>query len=352
MIRGPVRALILIVVAMSMIAIPAVAQRPDALARPMNAYRDLDYDAAATAFRAAIAADGTARLSDADRMRAWMYLGATEVFRGRREAAVDAFRSLLLADARYRPDELVFPPEVSTLFQEARLGVRAVTVVVPATTRIATAGDRFSVRIYATSLHDIRASIIDATGGPVRVLHEGAIGDSLGLLWNGRDGLGRLRDPGQYRLRVTSRSPAGRDEREVMIPLAITRIDEDTLALPAPLPESAFRLETAPATGGTKFLATGLGAALAVAALPSIAGSGSEGGTLRFGVAAALGAAGVIGRTRASRPRPLTENIEWNRRQRETWTRELERVRAENETRRAATKLNIEAGPATATVLP
>jgi hypothetical protein len=281
-----------------------------------------------------------------------MYLGATETFRGRRDAAVEAFRALLVIDARYRPDELVFPPEVSTLFQETRIGLRAASVVVPPVTEIQSAADRLPVMVYATSLHEIRATIIDAVGGPVRVLHEGAIGDSLELLWNGRDGLGRLREAGAYRLRVTSRSPAGRDEREVIVPLTITRADEDTVALPAPLPASTFRPESAAASGGARYLVTGLGVALAAAALPSIAGEGSEGSGLRFGVAAALGGAGIAGFMRAKRPRPLPENIEYNRRQRENWQREYDRVLRENEARRSATRLRIVAGRPTATTLP
>lgn len=329
-----------------------VAQRPDPLARSLAAYRDLDYDGAATALRAAIAATGAAGLADADRTRALMYLGATETFRGRRDAAIEAFRALLTMDVRYRPDELVFPPEVSTLFQETRIGLRAASVVVPAETEIRSTADRFPVRVYAASLHDIRVSIIDASGGPVRVLHDGAIGDSLELLWNGRDGLGRLRDAGPYRLLVTSRAPTGREERELIVPLTITRVDEDTLAMPAPLPESAFRTETAPATGGARYLATGLVGALAAVALPSVAGSGSDGGSLRFGVSAALGVAGILGFTRARQPRPIPENIEWNRRQRATWQQETDRVQRENALRRAATRLRIVAGRATTTVLP
>lgn len=330
----------------------SAAQRPDALARPIASYRDLDFDGSATALRAALAVTGTNSLTDADRLRALMYLGATETFRGRRDAAVEAFRTLLLADVRYRPDELVFPPEVSTLFQESRIGLRAASVVVPAETEIRSTADRLPVRIYAASLHDIRATIIDASGGPVRVLHEGAIGDSLELLWNGRDGLGRLREAGQYRLRVTSRSPAGRDEREVIVPLFITRADEDSLAMPAPLAASAFRIEAAAVTGGTRFLVTGLVGAVAAAALPSVAGSGSEGGGMRFGVAALLGAAGAFGFMRARQPRALPENIEWNRSQRATWQQEADRVQRENEARRAATRLRIVAGRAAVTVLP
>ncbi len=342
-----------LLLAVALVALPCTmaAQRPDPLARSLAAYRDLDYDGAATALRAILAPTGAAGLSDADRMRALMYLGATEAFRSRRDAAIEAFRALLALDVRYRPDDLVFPPEVSTLFQETRIGFRAATVVVPAETQIASTADRFPIRIYAASLHDIRVSVIDATGGPVRVLHDGAVGDSLELLWNGRDGLGRLREAGTYRLRVTSRSPSGRDEREVIVPLTITQVNQDTLAMPAPLLASTFRTETAPATAGTRFLVAGITGALAAAALPSIAGAGSEGGALRFGVSAALGVAGVLGFNRARQPRPIPENIEWNRRQRAAWQEETERVQRENVARRAATRLRIAAGAATTTVI-
>lgn len=330
----------------------AAAQRPDPLARALASYRDLDYDAAAGALRAAIAATGVTALEEADRQRALMYLGATETFRGRRDAAVDAFRTLLAIDVRYRPDELVFPPEVSTLFQEARVGLRLVSVRVPDATEIRTTADRFPVRIYAASLHDVRVSIIDAAGGPVRVLHDGAVGDSLELLWNGRDGLGRLREAGSYRLRVTSRSPAGREEREVVVPLAITRSVTDTLPSPAPLDPAILRAETVPGTGGTRYLVTGLTAAVIAAALPSVAGEGSAGGPLRFGVALAIGGAGVYGFTRGKLPRPVAENIEFNRRQRAAWQQEADRIARENEARRSAARLRIEAGRPVATVLP
>ena len=97
---------------------------------------------------------------------------------------------------------------------------------------------------------------------------------------------------------------------------------------------------------------TGLAGALAAAALPSVAGPGSDGGSLRFGVSAALGVAGILGFMRAKQPRPIPENIEWNRRQRATWQQEADRVQRENVLRRAATRMRIVAGRATTTVLP
>lgn len=328
------------------------AQRVDPLARPMQAYADLEFDVAAQGFRAALALEGAARLRDPDRARAFMHLGATEVFRNRRDAAVLAFRSLILLDPRYRPDVVVFPPEVSTLFQEARIGVRATAVVVPPSAEIRTQADRLPIRVFSSSLHDVRVAVTDALGAPVRVLHDGAIGDSLELLWNGRDGIGRLRPAGPYRLRVTSRSPEGRDEREVEIPLQLVRIDPDTLPFPAELPASALRAETMVASGGTRHLVTGLAAAALVAVLPTVVGSDAEGSGLRFGVAGLLVGGGFYGMSRASRPIPIAENIAYNREQRAAWTREVERVRTENETRRNATVLRITSGPAVAVELP
>lgn len=325
----------------------ALAQAEDPLARAFAAYRNLEYDEAATRLRAALADTGRARLSDADRTRALMYLAATEHFRNRRAAAIESIRTLLTADPRYRPDELIFPPEVSALFQEARIGVRAVAVVVPAQAEIQAAADRLPIRVYAATLHDIRAQITNAFGSPERTLHEGAVGDSLLLLWNGRDGIGRLREPGRYLLRVTSRSPTGRDEREVEIPLDVVRIVLDTLPTPEPLSPSVFRPESEMRSRGMRPLVIGLLTAAAVVVLPSVVGSGQEGMPIRFGVAGALGVSAVVGLTSASRPRALRENIAWNRRQRDDWEREVLRVRDENDARRAATRIRITAGRAT-----
>lgn len=328
------------------------AQRVDPLARSMQAYADLDYDVAAQAFRAALALEGATRLATADRIRALMHLGATEVFRGRRDAALVAFRSLIVLDPRFRPDVVVFPPEVSTLFQESRIGVRATSVVVPATADIRTVADRLPIRIFAASLHDVRVTITDGLGAPVRVMHDGAVGDSLDLLWNGRDGLGRLRENGRYRLRVTSLSPEGRDEHEVEIPLKLLRIAADTLSWPVELPASAFRPESLVTSEGRRNLATGLVGAALVAILPSVVGSDAPGSTLRFGVAGLLGAGGLFGLSRASRPIPIAENVAWNRERRAAHAREVERIRGENNARRASDGLRITSGPASVVVRP
>ena len=332
--------------ALLLLAPPVAAQRADPLASALAASRDLDFDAAATRFRAALAATGANRLSDADRTRALMHLGATELFRGRRDAAAESFTTLLALDPRYRPDEIVFPPEVSALFHEVRIGVRAVAVSIPPDVELQDPGDRLVIRVYSASLHQIRATVRTPAGLVVSTLHEGSIGDSLDLLWDARQGDGRRRAAGTYLLRVMSRAPDGRAEREVEIPLTLTWDAVDTLAPP---PEPAMRPEATIPTGRFRPLAVGLGAAAIAAVLPNLVGGGEEASGMRFGVAGSIGLAGIIGMASASRPRPLPENISWNRAERERWQREADRIRAENDSRAATVTLRVRSGRPTTT---
>lgn len=314
---------------------------PDPLAAAVAAYTDLDYDAAASRLRAALALTGPQRLGDSDRTRALMYLGATEVFRGSRPAAADAFRQLLLIDPRYRPDAVTFPPEVIAPFQETRIGVRAVSAVVPANAELQFPTDRLPIRILSSSLHDIRVRVTATLGAPERVVYEGVIGDSLVVAWDGRDASGQAAD-GRVLLRITSRGPDGTPERELQIPLEIGRIPIDTLPWPAPLPPSEFRPETEVRANGIRPLITGIAGALAVAVLPSLVGA-EEGSSTRYAVAGVVGVGGIVGFATATRPRPIPENIAFNRARRAAWEREARRVQAENVERLATVRLRIRA---------
>ena len=348
--RLPARIALAMALGLVLIVAPRLgAQQADPLASALAASRDLDFDVAATRLRAALAATGANRLSDADRARALMHLGATEHFRGRREPATEAFRTLLALNPRYRPDEIVFPPEVSALFHEVRIGVRAVNVAVPPDAELRDPGDRLAIRVYSASLHQIRATVRTTAGLVVSTLHEGAIGDSLDLLWDARQGDGRRRAAGTYLLRVMSRAPDGRAEREVEIPLTLTWDAVDTLPLP---PAPSMRPEATTPTGRFRPLAVGLGAAAIAAVLPNLVGAGNDASGMRFGVAGSIGIAGIIGVASASRPRPLAENIAWNRAERERWEREAARIGAENDSRAASVTLRVRAGRATTTEIP
>lgn len=334
-----VAALVLVLLIVLLPRIAAGQAPPSAsLERAIEAYRNLDYDIAAAQLESLVASAAGTGLSDGARVRALMYLGATELFRERHDAAASAFTNLLLLDPGYRPDELIFPPEVSSRFHDVRRGVRAVGVIVPDSARISSGDDAFAVRLHASSPHDVRVVVLDGRGSPVRLLHEGAMGDSLDLRWSGRDGLGRLHDSGPYRIEVTSASLPGAAPRVVVVRLLLERIVPDTL----PLPTAQFMRRPETQRGERRYrpLIVGLVGAAAVAALPAVA-DGGEAMPVRFTVAGAMLAGGIGGIMMSVRPRPITGNIQWNRQQADAWQREVARVRAENVSRRAGVRLRI-----------
>ncbi len=317
------------------------AQGPaDPLASALAAFNDLDYDVAATRFRAAIALTGAQRLADTDRARALMYLGATENFRGVRPSAVEAFRSLLIIDPRYRPSEVIFPPEVIALYQETRIGVRATSAEIAPSSELAIPTDRLPIKIFASSLHDIRVRVTTSLGAPERILYEGVIGDSVLVSWDGREASGAAGRPGRYLLRIASRGPGGNTEREVQIPLEVEHIPIDTLPWPEPLNSRQLRPETVVRANGTRQVITGLAGAAAVVLLPTLIGA-TDASSLRYGVAAGISVAGLVGLATATRPQPVPENIAYNNTLRAEWSQEFERIKAENRTRLATVRLRV-----------
>lgn len=317
------------------------AQEPiDPLATALASFNDLDYDVAATGLRAALALSGAQRLADADRARALMYLGATENFRGIRPSAIDAFQSLLILDARYRPSEVIFPPEVIALFQEARIGVRATSAEIASTSELAIPTDRLPIKIFASSLHDIRVRLTTALGEPERILYDGVIGDSLLVSWDGLDASGAVGRPGRYLLRIASRSTEGKTERELQIPLEVERLPIDTLPWPDSLSAQQLRPETVVRATGTRQVIAGLAGAAAVVVLPSLIGA-TDASSLRYGVAAGISVAGLVGLATATRPQPAPENIAYNNTLRAEWSQEFECIKAENVTRLATIRLRV-----------
>jgi hypothetical protein len=314
------------------------------LARGMRSSQNLDYDSAASFLRAALAKSGADALPDTSRNRALMFLGATEFFRDHRDSAAAVFTRLLVRNPRYRPDDLIFPPEVASLFQDVRSGLRAVAIRVAPVTEINGPGDRLAVELYATSLHEINAGITRAAGGPVRTIYHGAIGDSLQILWDGRDSSGAIADSGAYLLRVSSRDPSGRVTRVVEVPLDLRTVRRDTLPWPPPMSDSLLLPEQRPGGGGGRALVTGLAAAAVTALLPAVMANGVSGSGTRFVVVAAAGAAGVFGFNIHRHTQSIPANIAQNQALRSNWQRRMDTVRSENAARRGESHLVIRAG--------
>src|SRR3989442_1828381 len=183
------------------------------LGQGVKAYQALEYDAAAALLEQSLGGDSAAGLGDSLRSRALTYLAATELFGGQRAPDVGAFRQLVLLNPRYRPDELIFPPQVTNLFQEVRRATRAIAVAVPPVTELRTRVERFTARVLASSLADVTVTLAQEDGTPVRQLDSGPVADSQVVAWDGLTGAGAPADNGRYVLRVTPQTPTADGHR-------------------------------------------------------------------------------------------------------------------------------------------
>src|SRR5438309_4699779 len=147
------------------------AQSRELLGQGVKAYQALEYDAAAALLEQSLGRDSAAGFADSLRARVLTYLAATELFRGRRDSAVAAFRRLVLLNPRYRPDELIFPPQVTNLFQEVRRATRALAVAVSPVTELRARLDRFNALVLASSRADVTVTLAHEDGTPVLQLY-------------------------------------------------------------------------------------------------------------------------------------------------------------------------------------
>ena len=326
---------------------PAPAQSDGLVARGVRAYQAVEFAAAATLLRRALAG----ALSDSGRIQALAYLGAAEVFAGSRgrDSARAAFRRLVLFDPRQRPDPLVFPPQVLAVYEEVRRATKAVRVEAPseASFKPAVESGGFVARLLATSSHEIEVRIGREDGTVVRTLYVGPVSDSMDVQWNGLDVDDREVRSGRYVLSVASRRSLSEPVvRTVLLPLRAEFVAPDTLALPPMLPDSLLLPEHVPLSAGMGSLATGLLATGAAIALPSLVADGTNPSGARFAVAGALSVAGIVGLV--TQPGKVERrHIAANVATRAEWQRRADAVRAENARRRDAARLRLWVGSPT-----
>ena len=312
------------------------------VASGVRAYRALEYDAAAALLRHSLTPDAAGTLSTSERAQALSYLGATELFRTQRDSAIAAFRAIVLLDPSYRPDELIFPPQVTNLFQEVRRATKAVAVAVPPVTELRTRTDRLTARVFASALADVTVALAREDGTLVRELYRGPVADSMLVAWDGLTAEGARPEDGRYVLRVASSASEAGAPVAGQVVLDVTRETPDTLPWPAPPPLLPERTSAGP---GARSLAAGLVAATAVAVLPNVVAHGRDATGARFAVGAAVGIAGIAGFLTHQRGRIIEANVRANAPQRDAWKRRLDAVKTENTTRRSAVRLIVRAGP-------
>lgn len=310
------------------------------VAQGVIAYEELDFAEAVQLLDRAVALKD--ELDSTALARALTYLAAAHVFRSRSEAAAATFRRLLLLDPRQRPDSLRFPPSVQRVFEQVRQATKALSATLPQRVELIPGRDSLTARIYASSFHDMAASIEREDGTAFRVLYSGPIRDSLALSWDGRSGDGAPIPPGSYRLTLVSREPDGTVRRSLLVPLDVGASSVDTLPLP-PWSGSLLPERTSAAPGLAALASGALGGGL-VWLLPRIAGAGADGGNGRFIVVGALGLSGLVGVAHRGLGRPLPDNIAANEAARRPWREAVARTQQENAQRRSSALLVFRAG--------
>lgn len=315
-----------------------------ALAQGVRAYDDLEFDGAAGLLRRALAFQGADALAPADAARALIYLAATELLRDRPDSARAVARTLVLANPRFHPDELVFPPQVLTLYEEVRRATPAVTARAPADTAIRAGTEALKVRLYASTFHDVAAVLAAEDGRVVRTLYAGPIGDSLDVHWNGLDSSGTGPPPnGHYAITVTSRDRQRRVVRILRLPLEVVRGRVDTLPHPAPPADSLRLPERRPMGPALRAFAPAALAGAAIAVLPSVVASGEDATGARFVVGGTVTVAGIVAFLSHRPGRSIPGNAAHNRTLRDAWRREVAEVSRRN-VDRARGMVGIRAG--------
>ena len=316
----------------------------DLVSRAVRAYNDVDLDAAVGFLRRWFASSDAASAALDDRRQALTYLGAAEILRSNRDSGTAAFERLVRLDPRYRVDELLFPPEVSTLFSTARQRTKAVAVELPPEVRITGDGGAYSLRMFASSAHFLEVEVRRLEGPPLRSVYTGPIGDSLEVQWDGRDSAGTPLPTGRYFLEVRSGAFRNIATRVLQIPLEIATTPADTTPLPPPPPDSLRLPETRPPRPGVEALLGGMLAGAAIALLPAVLAPGAEFVPARFAVAGVLGGTGLIGFVHNLPGRGIPANRRVNDQRQQDWQTQVAAITAENRRRRLSGGLVVRSG--------
>jgi hypothetical protein len=315
-------------------------------ARAIAAYRELDYDEAASLFRRALATTGPHGLTDGARASASVYLGASELFRGRRDEALTAFRRALAWDPRHRADSLIFPPEVTDVFESVRSLTLYVQIRAPDDTTIVPGEQLFPMRLHASTPHAVTVDVTSEDGRIARRLYSGPIAESVDVRWEGLDTAGGEPLEGRLAVRVTSRSSSGR-VRILRVPLVAQVLRQDTLPHPLPPPapaDSLVRRGRESHGPALRALAAGVLTGLTAVALPAGIAQDGGGSSARYVVGGTLSVAGVVGFLALRPSRSARGNAAGTPVARNAWRRQVEAVRAENERRRRGKGLRITIG--------
>ncbi|MFN2572106.1 MAG: hypothetical protein ABR537_10950 [Gemmatimonadales bacterium] len=282
------------------------------LTQGVQAYDDLDFEQAAGLLRRALAVQGSGALTRDEASRTLIYLTATELLRDRKDSARAIARRLVIANPRFRPDELLFPPQLLLLYEVVRRATPAVIGEAPADTTIRPGDELFTLRLYASAVHDVVATLQTQDGRVFRTLYRGPIGDSLAVQWNGLDSSSATAPSGLYAITVTSLDRGGHVVRMLRMPLRVLSAPVDTLAHPPAPADTVLLPERRPLGAALRVAAPGLLGGVGALVLPNLIARGEQPSSARFLIGGSLAIAGVAALVTHHPGRAIPENVSRN----------------------------------------
>lgn len=275
-------------------AAPAQGETADLLRQSRELYERLEIERALPILRRVVSPDWPFEVTDAQRVEAYKYLGASLSLVEKSDSAVLYFRAALERDPFTNLDPAQFTPAQVAAFAAARRLTFAVGVRAGGERRIDPRTQRLVFTAVTTHEAALRATMRALGATEYVVLYEGPNDGVREIGWNGLTADGRLAPPGRYDLSLVGRSQIIRqadslrvflDVRHEMEPL------EDTL--PAWGPGELLPERHSESAAGLDLL-KGLGVAVGALAIGSLLaneqlGTGREGRVM----AGAAGAAGI-----------------------------------------------------------
>ncbi len=340
---------------------PAAVRAQSKVARLLSEARsqidELNGDSAFVLLQQAL--DARAGASEAERVRGFTLVGITELMRGNRPAARQAFEQALRLDGALRIDSLAdLQSDALVVFAEARavvpvvapaaLVVLSVSADLPADTTIPVEGGRLRIETRPSYRSRVVATITDADA-PRLILWSDtqSVGGVGTRAWSLRSREGTLVSPGRYALRVTATDSVGQVSQTIERILLVSRVPVDTTPHPPPLTAAAFAPETVRLRlGSPAGLLAGALFGAAAALLPSSVGrtelnTGLASDQTAYAVAGAVTLAGVVGFLGGHRIRALPENIQRNREFREWDAANRARIAQANARAREAASVRV-----------
>jgi len=319
------------------------AQADEQLRQAIRRYENLEIEQARLLFQQVISPSSPFPVSEAQRVTALSYLGATLATLGQRDSALTYFVAAIQRDALVDLDPRRFSEQERQVFTDARRRIFRVGMRPVPRDTLDPRDDRVNLTVATTHPGIVRVELVNTANETRYLLFEGDVDGPRDVAFNGLvPRSGDFVPAGAYDLVVVGESRVleqRRDSTGALVEI-LHLVDplEDTLASFRP---DELLQERRPATSAARDLLFGIGVATAALLSGELIGKGALGGGAGLAAPIAVGGAGaglwafLYRRTHLEIP----ENIAANERRQAERARRNAEIMRQNAARRAATHI-------------